>query len=53
MKYYVIEKLAKPKSSKTAKRRQSKMALREHIQQVEVLIPKVGEKLIKVNPEYS
>ena len=54
-KYYVVERLSrpKPKGSKSAKRKQSKMALREFIQQMEVLVPKVGGILIKVNPAYS
>jgi len=55
VKYYVIEKLSKPKpkGSKKAKRKQSKMALREFTQQMEVLVPKVDGTLIKVNPAYS
>jgi len=55
VKYYVIEKLSKPraKGSKTSKRKISKMALRQFIQQMEVLVPKVGGLLIKVNPAYS
>lgn len=55
VKYFVIEKLSKPKSkgSKKAKRKQTKMALREYTQQMEVLVPKVDGELIKVNPAYS
>ncbi|PUA32280.1 MAG: hypothetical protein B7O98_06350 [Zestosphaera tikiterensis] len=52
--YYAIEKLSRPepKGIKTAKRKQTKMALREFIQQMEVLVPKVHEKLIKINPAF-
>ena len=55
VKYYVVENLSKPKpkGSKIARRKQSKMALREFIQQMEVLVPKVDGELIKVNPAYS
>lgn len=55
VKYYIIEKLSKPKpkGTKTAKRKQIKMALREFTQQMEVLVPKVDGELIKVNPAYS
>jgi IS605 OrfB family transposase len=55
VKYYVIERLSKPKpkGNKTAKRKISKMALREFTQQMEVLVPKVEGELIKVNPAYS
>ncbi len=55
VKYYVIEKLSKPKpkGTKTAKRKQAKMTLRDFIQQMEVLVPKVDGILIKVNPAYS
>jgi len=55
VKYYVIEKLSKlrAKGSKTSKRKISKMALRQFIQQMEVLISKVDGLLIKVDPAYS
>jgi len=55
VKYYVIEDLSKPKpkGTRTAKRKISRMALREFIQQMEVLVPKVDGVLIKVNPAYS
>ncbi len=55
VKYYVIENLSKPKpkGTKTAKRKITKMALREFTQQMEVLVPKVDGVLIKVNPAYS
>jgi len=55
VKYYVIEKLSKPKpkGGRKAKRKISKMALREFTQQMEVLVPKVDGKLIMVNPAYS
>ena len=54
-KYFVIEKLTKPKpkGGKSAKRKISRMALREFIQQMEVLVHKVNGILIKVNPAYS
>ena len=53
--YFVIERLSKPKpkGTKTAKRKQTKMALRQFIQQMKVLMPKVNGILIKVNPAYS
>ena len=53
--YYVIERLSrpKPKGSKSARRKISKMALRQFTQQMEVLVPKVGGVLVKVNPAYS
>lgn len=55
VKYFVIENLRKPKpkGSKKAKRKQSKMALREFIRQMEILVHKVDGTLIKVNPAYS
>ena len=55
VKYYIIEKLTRPnpKGSKNAKRKQSKFALREFIQQMEILVHKVDGELIKVNPAYS
>jgi len=55
VRYFVIENLRKPKpkGSKKAKRKQTKMALREYTQQMEVLVPKVDGELIKVNPAYS
>jgi len=55
VRYFVIENLSKPKpkGSKTARRKILKMALREFIQQMEVLVPKVDGVLIKVNPAYT
>ncbi|OYT52048.1 MAG: hypothetical protein B6U76_10295 [Desulfurococcales archaeon ex4484_217_2] len=55
VKYYVIEDLSKPKpkGTRTAKKKIYRMALREFIQQMEVLVPKVDGVLIKVNPAYS
>jgi len=55
VRYYVIERLSKPKprGSKTARRKQLKMALREFTQQMEVLVHKVDGTLVKVNPAYS
>jgi len=55
VRYYVIERLSRPrpKGSKSAKRKISKMALRQFTRQMEVLVPKVGGVLVKVNPAYS
>jgi len=55
VKYYVVEKLSKPKAKgdKSSKRKISKMALGQFIQQMEILVPKVVGVLIKVNPAYS
>ena len=53
--HYVVERLSKPRGkakSKSGRRKQSKFAVREYLQQMQVLVPKVGGKLHKLNPAY-
>jgi len=50
VKYYVVEDLCRPNR---AKGKVGKFALREFIQQMKVLVPKVDGVLVKVNPAYS
>jgi len=55
VKHYVIEKLSRPKAtarSKSGRRRQSKFAVEEFLQQMQVLVPRVGGKLHKINPAF-
>jgi len=56
VKYFIVEKLEKPKTkmrNKAANRKISKFTIREYLNQMEILIRKVGGKLIKVNPAYT
>jgi len=55
VRYFVVEQLKKPepRGSKKAKRKISKMALMEYLNQMKILVRKVGGKLIKVNPAYT
>jgi len=55
VKCYVVEKLSRPKAKgdKSSKRKISKMALGQFVQQMEILVPKVDGVLIKVNPAHS
>ena len=56
VKYFVIEKLEKPKKktkSRKANRKISRFALREYLNQMRILVEKVGGKLIEVNPAYT
>ena len=56
VKYFVVEKLEKPKAktkNKTANRKISKLALGEYLSQMEILVKKVDGKIIKVNPAYT
>ena len=56
VKYFIIEKLEKPKNktkSRKANRKISKFALKEYLNQMKILAEKVNGKLVEVNPAYT
>ena len=56
VRYFIVEKLEKPKTktrSKKTNRKISRFTLREYLNQMEILVKKVDGKLIKVNPAFT
>jgi len=56
VKYFVVERLEKPKTktkSKSANRKITKFAVREYLEQMRILVEKVGGKIIEVDPAYT
>lgn len=53
--HYVVERLSKPRGkaeSRSGRRKQTKFIVREFLQQMQVLVPRVGGKLHRLNPAY-
>jgi len=56
VKYFVVERLEKPRTitkNKIANRKISRLALKEYLSQMEILVRKVGGRLIRVDPAYT
>jgi len=56
VRYFVVERLEKTGTktkSKTVNRKIAKFALREYLNQMEILVEKVGGRLIEVDPAYT